>query len=249
MIYKVYRKAYSILARLRVRLEAIVRNLFGWVQPEEELINESRDYWKSWSNSRLKSHSHWREGYAFDSPGVWERLGRQHRDLLLRAAREAGVTEPVLYQHFSSKLEMFIALIEEVGHEVISAWNASLESVSNPSERLRALLAANPATQDRGRTVYRVIFQAMTDHEIEPRIAEAIRAHVKSLHAFLSKELASRQERNVVRIDEPPATLAWMLINVAIGAGMVQPLGNETVRFGASGPAIQRLVEDLFTSE
>jgi len=93
MIYKVYRKAYSILARLRVRLEAIVRTLFGWVQPEEELINESREYWQSWSNSRLKSHSHWRDGYAFDSPGVWERLGRQHRDLLLRAAREAGITD------------------------------------------------------------------------------------------------------------------------------------------------------------
>jgi SAM-dependent methyltransferase len=93
MINKVYRKVYSILARLRVRLKAIVRTAFGWVQPEEELINESRDYWKSWSNSRLKSHSHWREGYAFDSPGVWERLGRQHRELLLRAASQAGVTE------------------------------------------------------------------------------------------------------------------------------------------------------------
>ena len=33
-----------------------------------------------------------REGPAFDPPGVWGRLSRQHRALLLRAANEAGLT-------------------------------------------------------------------------------------------------------------------------------------------------------------
>ena len=94
IIYKVYIKLKQKVHSLRRRLEAIWRNLFGLVQSDDELIDESRDYWNSTPSRRLKSHSHWREGYAFDSPGVWERLGQFHRDLLLRAADDAGLARP-----------------------------------------------------------------------------------------------------------------------------------------------------------
>ena len=79
------------LRRIGRRLEVIVRNLFGWVQSDEQLIDESRDHWNAPPSRRLKSQAHWKEGHAFDSPGVWDRLGSQHRELLLRAAEEAGL--------------------------------------------------------------------------------------------------------------------------------------------------------------
>lgn len=97
IIKKALHRVASIGRRLRafvrIQFEVIARTKFGWTEPEEELISESSEYWNATPNSRLKSHAHWREGYAFDSPGIWERLGRQHRDLLLRASSEAGVTE------------------------------------------------------------------------------------------------------------------------------------------------------------
>lgn len=159
-------------------------------------------------------------------------------------AAEAGVTEPVLYRHFESKLDLFVTLVDEVGGEVIAAWRERLEEACNPADRLRALLEGNPATHPRGRAVYRVIFHAMTEPREETRILAAIRRHLSRLHAFLRDELATLQGDGVVRTDEPPSALAWLLINAGIGAGMVNPLGPP--RLSASEKrGIVRLLEDL----
>ncbi len=39
-----------------------------------------------------------------------------------RLAKAAGVSEPVLYQHFASKHDLFVALLEQVGKEVLREW-------------------------------------------------------------------------------------------------------------------------------
>ena len=36
-------------------------------------------------------------------------------------ADAAGVTKPVLYQHFASKRELYLALLDEVGRELLEA--------------------------------------------------------------------------------------------------------------------------------
>ena len=43
-------------------------------------------------------------------------------------AATAGVTEPILYRHFASKLDLFVSLVDEVGAEVLAAWRERLEA-------------------------------------------------------------------------------------------------------------------------
>jgi AcrR family transcriptional regulator len=162
-------------------------------------------------------------------------------------AAEAGVTEPILYRHFESKLDLFVTLIDEVGTEVIAAWQRTLEPLDDPRDRLHALLAGNPATHARGRGVYRVIFQAMTELNGDRDIAEAIHRHLTRLHAFLRAEVGLLQESGVVRSDESPAALAALLINVAIGYGMVSPIGGSRAPFGGGRTRVQRLLEELLS--
>jgi AcrR family transcriptional regulator len=140
-------------------------------------------------------------------------------------AKAARVTEPILYRHFSNKLDLFITLVQEIGQEVIKAWRDALEGVADPAQRLAILLDANPSTHERGRNAYRVIFQAMTETTRDPEIAEALRRHLGDLHQFLEDELTRLQKSGAVRRDEDASTLAWMLMNVAIGYGMSMPLG------------------------
>jgi len=162
-------------------------------------------------------------------------------------ARAAGITEPILYRHFEDKLDLFVTLIGEVGKEVIRAWQAVLEDVDDPRKRLRILLEANPATHTRGRNVYRVIFQAMTELDGEQAIASAIRKHLSMLHGFLEKEIAALQKAGVVRRDEPAASMAWLLINAGTGYGMVAPLRTPRLSITTGRKSIQRLLEDLLT--
>jgi AcrR family transcriptional regulator len=163
-------------------------------------------------------------------------------------AREAGITEPILYRHFENKLDLFVTLIDKVGDDVIKSWQHRLDGVREPAERLETLLAGNPSTHEKGRGVYRVIFQAMTEAEGDPVIARALRKHLAKLHKFVRDELASLQKQGFVRKDEAPADIAWLMINVAVGYGMVSPLGVGGTGSGRKSE-MERLLTDLVVSE
>ena len=164
-------------------------------------------------------------------------------------ARAAGITEPILYRHFDNKLDLFVTLVDEVGRQVIGGWQEALEGVSDPAKRLEVLLANNPATHEKGRGVYRVIFQAMTETEGDPDIARALRKHLTKLHQFIKDELSDLQTTGAVRNDETATDLAWLLINVAVGYGMTSPMGiGGSVGVGGRKSGMERLLTDLVIS-
>jgi AcrR family transcriptional regulator len=139
-------------------------------------------------------------------------------------AKAAGITEPILYRHFKSKLELFVTLIETVGDEVIGTWKKYLDRAKTPRDKLNVLLAGNPATHERGRGIYRVIFKAMTEQEANDTIADALRRHVSQLHSFLTAQVENLQREGVVRSDEPAEAMALLLVEVAAGHGILKPL-------------------------
>lgn len=161
-------------------------------------------------------------------------------------AKAAGITEPILYRHFKNKLDLFVTLVDEVGREVIGGWERALDGVENPAKRLETLMANNPATHEKGKSVYRVIFQAMTEVEGEPVVARALRKHFTRVHEFIKTELSSLQRSGVVRKDESASDLAWLLINVAVGYGMTSPLGiGGAAGVGGRKSGMERLLADL----
>jgi len=160
-------------------------------------------------------------------------------------AKAAGVTEPILYRHFASKLELFVTLIDEVSAEVLEAWQEMLKTKTSPNDRLRALLAGNPATHPRGRGVYRVVFQAMTEFHSDPAIAKALLSHLNQLHAFLADEIKNLQNSDAVRSDIDAGQLAWMLVSTAIGFGMMTGLNAPDASGFPAPDNIQRLLHSL----
>ncbi|MBT8484530.1 MAG: TetR/AcrR family transcriptional regulator [Phycisphaerales bacterium] len=169
-----------------------------------------------------------------------------HGTTTAELAAAAGVTEPILYRHFESKRVLFETLIEAVGAEVIAAWQQRLDGIDDPATRLRTLLDGNPATHDRGRRIYRVIFQAMSERE-EKGVVRAIRRHLVRLHRFLAGELEGLQSAGVVRDDETAAALAWLLIDVAIGYGMVTPLRGTAAMSSHGKGRMQRVLAQMLT--
>jgi len=172
-----------------------------------------------------------------------------HGATTAQLARAAGITEPILYRHFRNKLDLFVTLLEDVGDQVIDAWRTSLEQVEDPHERLEVLLDGNPATHGEGRGIYRVIFQAMTEAENDPDIRAALKKHVTRLHRFLAAELESLSESGVVRADVDASALAFMMVNVAVGFGMLRPLGIPKHSTEAGRRAVQELLADALNAE
>ncbi|MGO2035701.1 MAG: TetR/AcrR family transcriptional regulator [Brevibacterium sp.] len=53
-------------------------------------------------------------------------------------AESAGVSKPVLYQHFASKQDLYLALIDDSAAQLDSALASALESTTDPHEKVRA---------------------------------------------------------------------------------------------------------------
>ncbi len=164
-------------------------------------------------------------------------------------AKSAGVTEPILYRHFTSKLDLFVTLIDEIGLELIDRWTEALESVSDPMDRLGILLGESPGKHQRAPSQYRIILQAITESGNDPAIVLAVRRQTSRLHSFVATELRNLQVRNVVRDDEPAEPLAWLIIEIALGRGMLEPGIHGAQLEGVSGDDRKQLLKRLLCSQ
>lgn len=141
-----------------------------------------------------------------------------------RLARAAHVSEPVLYQHFPSKRELFLALIDKVGREVLRGWRQTIAPLRSPRDQLRVLLRLNPATTEpRTGQLYGVIFAAQAQLH-EPEIVAALRRHYQQYARFLANVIRKAQRSGQVRSDVSALGLAWQLIHAGIGFALIKPL-------------------------
>ncbi len=138
-------------------------------------------------------------------------------------ARAAGVTEPIIYRHFRSKRDLFVAVVERTGAATIKMWSEQLRSAKDPPQRLRRLIGANPMVSESGSGVYRVIVQAMTEIE-DPEILAALQRHVQRLHAFVAGEIRRAQDDGHVSRAFTADVTAWTLLHLGLGHGILTPL-------------------------
>jgi len=159
-------------------------------------------------------------------------------------AKAAGVTEPIIYRHFKSKKELFIALIDETGEETIEQWQDALAQCTDPADRLRLLIGANPMVASRGQGVYRVIVQAMTEIT-DPEILAAITRHMEALHTFMADQVSTAQAAGDVSKRFSPAITAWMLMHLGLGYGVLAPIGISGHGRDESGQSVRDVIEQL----
>src|SRR3954452_24607518 len=57
-------------------------------------------------------------------------------------AERAGVSKPVLYQHFPGKLELYLALLEQHATALVQRVREALESTTNNKQRVAASVEA-----------------------------------------------------------------------------------------------------------
>src|SRR6266496_5265262 len=58
--------------------------------------------------------------------------GSYHGSTTAQIARLAGVTEPVLYRHFASKRDLYLAVLEESWRRLRLLWDAAVEAEPDP---------------------------------------------------------------------------------------------------------------------
>ncbi len=138
-------------------------------------------------------------------------------------AKAAGVTEPIIYRHFKSKRDLYVALIERTGRETLAQWEADLDGAADPADRLRRLLGDNPMVSAKGKGPYRVFLQSISEVDDES-IHAAVSEHIASVHAFIAREISAAQEARQVTDKFSADVIAWMLLHMGMGYGVMSAM-------------------------
>jgi AcrR family transcriptional regulator len=87
-------------------------------------------------------------------------------------AERAGVSKPVLYQHFPGKLELYLALLDQSCDTIIDATRAALESTEDNKQRVAATMQVFYDYVANAHGAFRLVFES--DLTNEPSVRERV---------------------------------------------------------------------------
>lgn len=124
-------------------------------------------------------------------------------------AERAGVSKPVLYQHFPGKLELYLGLLESSCDEVIDSCRDALARTTNNKERVHAATKVffDYVTNPDG--AFRLVFES--DLTSEP----AVRAQVDRVTTECANEIAQVIHGDTGLPDDSSHLLAVSLVGMA----------------------------------
>ncbi|CAM3831229.1 TetR/AcrR family transcriptional regulator [Nocardioides marinus] len=124
-------------------------------------------------------------------------------------AERAGVSKPVLYQHFPGKLELYLALLDRSCDQIIDNCRAALESTDDNKQRVEATMAVfyEYVAHDTG--AFRLVFES--DLTNEP----AVREQVDRVTAECARLIAGVIHEDTGLPDEASRLLAVSLVGMA----------------------------------
>ncbi len=165
--------------------------------------------------------------HAADVPVKGARLPRTARRMqLLGAAREvfvaqgyhaaamdeiaerAGVSKPVLYQHFPGKRDLYLALISQHTEELLAAVQTALASTPDNKQRVAATMRAFFEFIDADGEAFRLVFESDLTSDVE------VRSLVDTASMAVARAIA-----DVIREDAGLPAEEALLLGVAL-AGM-----------------------------
>ena len=95
-----------------------------------------------------------------------------HAAAMDEIAERAGVSKPVLYQHFPGKRDLYLALIEQHSAEVVDLLRGAIENTTDNKQRVANALGAFIEFIDRENESFRLIFESdlTNDPDVRGRV-------------------------------------------------------------------------------
>ena len=135
-------------------------------------------------------------------------------------AEAAGVTEPILYRHFDSKQELFVAIVRSVSEQTMAQWAEILDGIDDPAEQIRQIAQTFPDHIEEMADAYHVIHGALATSR-DRKVVAVMKEHYAQIERFFVAIIQKGQGTGVFRPQLDPKGPAWQLIMTGIGYAMV----------------------------
>jgi TetR/AcrR family transcriptional regulator len=140
-------------------------------------------------------------------------------------AREAGVTEPILYRHFDSKRALYLACVDETWVRVRGAWELAVASEDDPGDWLPGMGRAFVAFKEHQAALANLWTQALAEAGDEPELRRHLRRHVRDVHEYVADVVTRAQRAGAISRDRDAEAEAWIFLAVGLLATVGGRLG------------------------
>ena len=135
-------------------------------------------------------------------------------------ADAAGVTEPILYRHFSNKQDLFVAIARAMSEQTLQYWRQMIEGVPGATEKIRAIARGFPSHLRKLEDAYHVLHGALVTSR-DRKVLAVIREHYAEIEKFFCAIISQGQSAGEFRRDMDPRIPTWELINLGIGYAVI----------------------------
>jgi AcrR family transcriptional regulator len=131
-------------------------------------------------------------------------------------AKEAGITEPVLYHHFKGKAALYGACLVEAWQSLRGRWESIIEHEPDPRNWLPMVAEAGFAALEDENDAARLWLYALTDLAEDPKARPHVIAFTRDVHEYIASMLDRAQRAGGIAPDLDPRAEAWVFLSIGI---------------------------------
>jgi AcrR family transcriptional regulator len=134
-----------------------------------------------------------------------------HGTSLDSVAERAGVSKALLYEHFSSKRELYVAMLEMHVHELVERISGAVAGAEPGEPRMRAGLEAFFGFVEERRGAWRIMFRNSDDPDVSIRL-DRLRDEVAAAIVQLMSEEAAAKGLDFPKMPQMVEMIAQQLV-------------------------------------
>jgi AcrR family transcriptional regulator len=127
-------------------------------------------------------------------------------------ARAAGISEPILYRHFASKRELYLAALDHVWGKMRASWENTLVTTPDVRAAVEAMGRGHVTVRDCKFQLAELWVQALGEAAEDPELRKHLRRHMREVHDFIADLIRRGQEEGSLHPDRNADAEAWTFL-------------------------------------
>ncbi|HET8751801.1 MAG TPA: helix-turn-helix domain-containing protein [Gaiellaceae bacterium] len=146
--------------------------------------------------------------------------GSYHGTTTAEIARAAGVSEPILYRHFASKRDLYLAALEHVWAKTRETWERTLDEAPDACAAVEAIGKGHVSVRSPKLQLAELWVQALSEASEDPDLRRHLRRHMREVHDFVADLIRRGQTQGAIAGERDADSEAWIMLAGGI-LGMV----------------------------